>query len=58
MLTKYTLMLNKLSKDLIPLMKPHKEIVDNAIKPGLTSVTWSSTNIKDCKFFKGRVEKS
>lgn len=42
-------MLNKLSKDLIPLMKPHKEIVDNAIKPGLTSVTWSSTNVRDCK---------
>ena len=48
MLTKYTVLLNKLPKDLIPLMKPHKEIVEIAIKPGLTSVTWSSTNIKEC----------
>ena len=31
-------------------MKPHKEVVEGAIKPGLLSVTWVSTNIEDCKF--------
>jgi hypothetical protein len=30
-------------------MKPHKENVDSAIKPGLVSVTWASTNIDECK---------
>jgi hypothetical protein len=49
MLDKYSLLLNKIPKDLIPLMKPHKDKVDTAIKPGLISVTWTSTNIRECK---------
>jgi hypothetical protein len=32
MLDKYSLLLNKIPKDLIPLMKPHKDKVDTAIK--------------------------
>ena len=31
----------------MPLLKPHKENVDNAMKPGLISVTWMSTNIDE-----------
>ncbi len=51
MLDKYTILLNKIPKDLIPLMKPHKEMVDISIKPGLISVTWTSTNVRDCMLF-------
>ncbi len=49
MLDKYSLLLNKIPKDLIPLMKPHKDKVDTAIKLGLILVTWTSTNIRACK---------
>lgn len=48
LLEKYKEVLNKLPKDLTPLMIPHKEVVEAAIKPGLLSVTWVSTNIEDC----------
>lgn len=47
LLERYKLYINRFPKDLLPLMKPHKEEVDNAIKPGLVSVTWASTNIED-----------
>ena len=33
-LEKYKHVLSKLPKDILPLMKPHKEIVELAIKPG------------------------
>ena len=46
---RYKFLLNKVPKDIMPLIKPNKENLEAAIKPGLTSVTWSSTNIEDCK---------
>ena len=49
MLKRYKEILNKIPKDLAILMNPHKEIVDMALKPGIISITWSSTNIQDCK---------
>jgi len=52
MLKRYKEILNKIPKDLAILMNPHKEIVDLALKPGLISITWSSTNIQDCKNLK------
>ncbi len=47
LLERYNNFIRKFPKDLLPLMKPHKEVVDVAIKPGLVSVTWASTNIDD-----------
>ena len=47
LLERYKSYLSRFPKDLLPLMKPHKEEVDSAIKPGLVSVTWVSTNIQD-----------
>lgn len=47
LLERYKLFVSRFPKDLLPLMKPHKENVDSAIKPGLVSVTWASTNIED-----------
>ena len=49
MLSRYNHLLEKVPKDLIPLMRPNKENVDLAIKPGLVAVTWVSTNIDECK---------
>ena len=46
---RYKKLINKISKDLMPLLKPHRENVDNAMKAGLISVTWASTNIDECK---------
>jgi hypothetical protein len=49
MLNKYNHLLSRVPKDLLPLMKPNKENVDHAVRPGLIAVTWVSTNIDDCK---------
>jgi dynein heavy chain len=45
MLKRYTHLLDRVPKDLLPLMKPNKENVDLAVRPGMISVTWASTNI-------------
>ena len=44
---KYKDLLNKVPKDLVPLIKPGQEKVELVIKPGLVSITWLSTNIED-----------
>ena len=51
-LVKYKRVVSKTPKDLIPLLKPHKEILDNCLKPGLTSVTWTNTNFDECNLKK------
>lgn len=48
-LERYKRLTEKIPKDLIPLMRPSKENVETALKAGLNSVTWVSTNIEDCK---------
>lgn len=50
-LERYKKLIEKIPKDLIPLMRPSKENVELALKPGLHSVTWVSTNIEECKLF-------
>lgn len=35
-------------KDLFPLLKPHREKVEEALRPGFVAITWSSLNIEDC----------
>ena len=50
MLARYNHLLDRVPKDLLPLMKPNKENVDSAVRPGLISVTWVSNNIEECKF--------
>ena len=35
---------------LLPLMKPYCERVDEAMKPGLVSLSWTSLNIDTCKW--------
>lgn len=49
-LDRYKQILEKIPKELVPLMKTNKENVDMAMKPGLTSVTWLSTNLEDCNY--------
>ena len=44
---KYKDLLNKVPKDLVPLIKPSQEKVEHVLKPGLISITWLSTNIDD-----------
>jgi hypothetical protein len=51
MLERYKNLIEKLPKDLTMLMKPYKENIESSIKPGITSVTWVSTNIEECIFF-------
>ena len=46
-LIRFKKVINKIPKDLVPLLKPHKEILDNKLKPGLTSVTWTNTNFDE-----------
>lgn len=46
-LIRFKKVINKIPKDLVPLLKPHKEILDNTLKPGLTSVTWTNTNFDE-----------
>ena len=48
-LERYKSIQQRIPKDLVVLMKPNKEVVDAAIRPGLTSITWSSVNIDECK---------
>ena len=35
-------------KDLYPLLKPHREKVEEALRPGFVAITWSSLNIDEC----------
>lgn len=46
---RYKSLNEKVPKDLVPLLKPFREKVEIALKPGLTSITWVSTNIENCK---------
>ena len=34
---------------LVPLMEPFKERVENALRPGLITHTWTSLNFQNCK---------
>ena len=33
-----------------PLLKPHREKVEEALRPGFVAITWSSLTIDECKF--------
>jgi hypothetical protein len=35
---------------LVPLMKPFIDRVEEAIKPGLVALSWSSLNVDDCEY--------
>lgn len=35
-------------KDMILLFKPHREKVEEALRPGFVAITWSSLNIEEC----------
>ena len=37
-------------KDMYPLFKPHREKVEEALRPGFIAITWSSLNIDECMF--------
>jgi dynein heavy chain len=37
-------------KDMIPLFKPHREKVEEALRPGFVAITWSSLTIDECMF--------
>ena len=37
---------------LVPLMKPFMTYCDDAFKPGVTALTWASTNLESCMFKK------
>ena len=34
---------------ILPMMKPYTDRVDEAMKPGLVALTWSSLNVDSCK---------
>jgi dynein heavy chain len=38
-------------KDMIPLFKPHREKVEEALRPGFVAITWSSLTIDECMYF-------
>ncbi len=35
-------------KDMYQLLKPHREKVEEALRPGLVAITWSSLTIDEC----------
>jgi len=37
-------------KDMFALFKPHREKVEEALRPGFVAITWSSLNIDECQF--------
>lgn len=48
MLKDYRRIVDAIPPVLLPLMKPFCRRVDDAIKPGLDSLTWTSLNIDGC----------
>lgn len=49
MLAEYDRIVKAIPGVLLPLMKPYCDRVDEAIKPGLNSLSWASLNIDACK---------
>ncbi len=47
MIDKYVAAMNTVPKDLVAMMKPHRDVVEQALRPGLTSVTWTSTIVRE-----------
>ena len=42
-------------ENVLPLMKPFTNRVDETIKPGLTMLNWTSMNVNSCKRVASRV---
>ena len=48
-LDEYERIVSQIPPVLLPLMKPFCERVDEALKPGQTSLCWMSLNLDECK---------
>ena len=49
MLLDYERIENSIPPVISPLMKPYIDRVEEALKPGLVSLSWSSLNVEECK---------
>ena len=49
MLGEYRRILGSIPAVLMPLMRPFSERVDEALKPGISSLTWMSLNVDTCE---------
>lgn len=49
MLTEFQRIVQSIPVVLLPLMKPYKQRVEEALKPGITTLTWTSLNVDTCK---------
>lgn len=49
MLLTYARIKQSIPQVLIPLMRPFMNRVEEALKPGVTSLTWTSLNARGCK---------
>ena len=51
MLREYKSILDNISPVLVPLMKPYKDKVEQELLPGVSSLTWTSLNVSECKYW-------
>ena len=49
MLLTYSRIRQSIPQVLMPLMQPFMKRVDDALKPGVTTLTWTSLNASSCK---------
>ena len=50
-LKEYDDVVSTIPENILPLMKPFTNRVDETIKPGLTMLNWTSLNVHSCKYY-------
>lgn len=48
-LSEYKCIVGSIAHALLPLMKPFQDRVEEALSPGMTSLTWTSLNVDACE---------
>lgn len=49
-LKEYDSVVSGIPENVLPLMKPFTDRVDETIKPGLTMLNWTSLNVYSCEY--------